>query len=257
MRRHVAAAAVLWVVLTAIGEVLAFADLYPTVGSSEADDFDRIFRILLIMGTPVFTFVIAVLFYSLIRFGSFRKPVEDGPAYRGIGLGPRVWIAITGSLALTTMIFPGLTGLAELQPDKDGYGWGESDAELVVRVVGFRWSWTMEYVDAGVTVSTAQGKELVLPVDTHVKFEIDSTDVIHSFWIPAFRMKIDAVPGRTTHMTVKPTVLGRYEDDDAYRVQCAELCGLDHSTMTFPVRVVTHAEFEQWLESQKPAAQAQ
>ncbi|MCK6563723.1 MAG: cytochrome c oxidase subunit II [Dehalococcoidia bacterium] len=257
MRRHVIAAVAVWVVLTAIGETLALADLYPTVGSSEAEDFDRIFRILIVMGMPVFTFVIAVLFYCVIRFGSFGKPSEDGPAYRGAGLGPRVWLAVTGSLALTVMIFPGLTGLAELQPDKSGYGWGESNAELVVRVVGFRWSWTMEYADAGVTVSTAQGKELVLPVDTHVKFEIESTDVIHSFWIPAFRMKIDALPGRTTHMTVKTTALGRFEDDDAYRVQCAELCGLDHSTMTFPVRVVPRAEFEQWLQSQKPAATAQ
>lgn len=257
MRRHVISAAVLWVILTAIGEALAFADLYPTVGSTEADDFDRIFRILIVMGMPVFTFVIAVLFYCVLRFGSFGMPAGDGPAYRGTGPGPKVWLAVTGSLALTVMIFPGLTGLAKLQPDKNGNGWGEPNAELVVRVAGFRWSWTMEYVDAGVTVSTAQGKELVLPIDTHVKFEIDSTDVVHSFWIPAFRMKIDAIPGRTTHMTVKPTVLGRFEDDAAYRVQCAELCGLDHATMTFPVRVVPRAEFEQWLQSQKPAAAAE
>lgn len=257
MRRHFIAAAIVWAVLTAIGEVLAFTDLYPTVGSSEADDFDRIFRILLIMGTPVFTFVLAVLFYSFVRFGSHSKPAEDGPVYRGTGLAPRVWVLVTACLALTTMIFPGLTGLAELQPNKSGYGWGEEDAELVVRVVGFRWAWTMEYPDAGVTVSTAQGKELVLPVDTTVKFEIDSTDVIHSFWIPAFRMKIDAVPGRTTHMTVKPTALGRFEDDNTYRVQCAELCGLDHSTMMFPVRVVSRAEFESWLAGQKTAAQGQ
>ncbi|MCS7295733.1 MAG: cytochrome c oxidase subunit II, partial [Dehalococcoidia bacterium] len=76
-------------------------------------------------------------------------------------------------------------------------------------------------------------------------------DVVHSFWIPAFRMKIDAIPGRTTYMVVRPVVTGSFDDDQAFRVQCAELCGLDHAKMWLPVRVVEREEFEAWVQQMK------
>jgi cytochrome c oxidase subunit 2 len=88
---------------------------------------------------------------------------------------------------------------------------------------------------------------LVLPVDHQVWVRINSTDVLHSFWIPAFRQKVDVVPGRTTELTFEPIALGDFADDAAYRLQCAELCGRDHTFMMMPVRVVEEAEFEAWL----------
>ena len=255
MRRHLIATGIVWAVLTVIGEALSFLNLYPTVGSSEAADFDRIFRTLLIMGMPVYCFVLAVLFYSFLRFRTRGTPTDDGPSHRGTGTIPKVWVAVTGSLALITMVYPGLVGLSRLQANPTGYGWGPEDAELIVKVTGLQWTWRMEYADTGVTVTTTQGKELVLPIDTTVKFEVNSLDVVHSLWIPAFRMRIDAMPGRTTHMTVKPTELGSFEDDDAFRVQCSALCGMDHTLMTFPVRVVSRADFDTWLAGQKQAQQ--
>ncbi len=255
MRRHFVITFVIWFVLTAVGESLALLNLFPTVGSTEAGDFDRIFRLLLQMGTPVFTFVLAVLFYSFYAFRSRGTPAEDGPAYRGTGSIPRVWIAVTGSLAALTMIYPGLTGLADLQANKSGYGWGDPNAEFVIKVTAFRWAWSMEYVDAGVTVTSAKDPYLVLPINTPVRFEINSTDVVHSLWIPAFRMRIDTLPGRTTFMTVNPDKLGTYDDDQAFRVQCSALCGLNHATMRFPIRVVSQDDFQTWLASQKPASQ--
>ncbi len=255
MRRHLVAAGILWAILTAIGEALSFLDFYPTVGSREAEDFDQIFRTLLFMGMPVFCFVLAVLFYSFLRFRTRGTPTGDGPAYRGTGAIPMAWVAVTGSLALITMVYPGLVGLSRLQSNPTGYGWGPEDAELVVKVTGLQWTWRMEYAGTGVTVTTTQGKELVIPIDTAVKFEVNSLDVVHSLWIPAFRMRIDAMPGRTTHMTVEPNVLGTYENDDAFRVQCSALCGMDHTLMTFPVRVVSRADFDAWLAEQKQAQQ--
>lgn len=252
MKPHVVTAVLLWAVLTAIGEGLALLQAFPVVGSHEAEDFDSIFRFLLYMGVPVFTFVIAVVAYSLLRFGSRERPDGDGPAMHGRGLAPRIWIAITGGLAVFVMIYPGLTGLATLQSGtRTGYGWGDTNAQLIVKATGYRWAWTFDYPDQGVTVNVAKGKELVIPIDTTVKFELKSTDVIHSLWIPAFRMRIDAIPGRQTFFTVRPDVLGSYATDDAYRVQCSMLCGLDHSTMKFPVRVVSQDEFVKWVETQK------
>lgn len=239
----------LWVVISAIGELLLLADLYPTVGSFEADDFDRIFNFLLALGVPVFAFVIAALVYSMYAFRS-ADGSEMGATIRGNGWFPRIWVIVTAGLAGFIMIYPGMTGLRELQSNRNAYGWGDENADVVIHASGAQFNWTFTFAD-GTEVNIAKGKELVLPVHTKVKFNIDSVDVIHSLWIPAFRMKIDAIPGRTTYMTVEPKVLGSYAEDQSFRVQCAELCGLDHSVMMFPVRVVERTEFDQWLASLK------
>jgi cytochrome c oxidase subunit 2 len=251
LNRHAVQFLVLWAILTAAFEAFALLDFYPTVGAPEAEDSDGIFQLLLFMGLPVFAFVVAALAYSMYAFRAKTAPAgnEGGPTIRGTGAAPRVWLAITGGLALLVMIHPGLTGLAALQGDDDGYGWGDPNAELVVNVNAFRFSWEMKYEGTGVTVNTAVGQELVLPVDREVTFRVNSIDVIHSFWIPAFRLKIDAIPGRTTFFSVEPSRVGAYADDSAYRVQCAELCGVDHTLMRFPVRVVEQDEFEAWLAS--------
>jgi len=250
MTRHFVTVALLWAALTAGGEALAFLNMFPTVGSKEAEDFDQIFRTLLFMGIPVFTFVIAVLAYAMLAFRS-RTGDETGPNIRGTGMAPKIWLAVTSGLAVLTMIYPGLTGLANLQGDRNGYAWGTATPELTIQVRGARWYWAFVYPD-GIQLALATDKqaELVLPVDTVIKFEINSDDVVHSFWISAFRMKIDAIPGRTTSMIVQPTEIGDYLQDDAYRVQCAELCGLDHSLMRFPVKVVSKADYAKWEASQ-------
>ena len=250
--KHLIPAAVLWVIITAVGELLVIANLYPTVGSLEADDFDWIFRFLLAIGVPVFAFVIAAIVYSMYAFRS-AKGDEMGSTIRGNGWFPRIWLIVTGGLAAFVMVFPGLTGLQKLQSDRTSYGWGDTEADVVIHATGAQFNWTFTFAD-GTEVNIIKGKELVLPVHQKVRFNIDSVDVVHSLWIPAFRMKIDAIPGRTTYMTVEPKVTGAYADDQSFRVQCAELCGLDHSVMSFPIRVVEKPEFDQWLASLKTGA---
>lgn len=250
--KHLIPAAVLWLIITAIGETLVFANLYPTVGSLEADDFDFIFRFLLALGIPVFAMVIAAITYSMYAFRS-ETGQEVGATIRGNGWFPRIWILVTGSLAAFIMVYPGMTGLHKLQTNRSAYGWGDENADVVIHATGAQFNWTFTFAD-GTEVNILKGKELVLPVDSKVRFDINSVDVIHSLWIPAFRMKIDAIPGRTTYMTVEPKVKGAYAQDQSFRVQCAELCGLDHSVMNFPIRVVDRPEFEQWLASLKTGA---
>ncbi|MFN8617044.1 MAG: cytochrome c oxidase subunit II [Dehalococcoidia bacterium] len=250
--KHLIPAAVLWVIVTAIGETLLLVNLFPTVGSLEADDFDWIFRFLLALGIPVFAMVIAAIAYSMYAFRSDTGD-EMGATIRGHGWFPRIWLIVTGGLAAFVMVYPGLTGLHKLQSDRTAYGWGAQDADVVIEATGAQFNWSFKFAD-GTEVNILKGKELVLPVDSTVRFNINSVDVIHSLWIPAFRMKIDAIPGRTTYMTVEPKVKGDYATDQSFRVQCAELCGLDHSVMNFPIRVVDRAEFDQWLASLKTGA---
>ena len=87
-------------------------------------------------------------------------------------------------------------------------------------------------------------------MDNHVRFEITSRDVLHSFWIPAFRAKIDAVPGLTTTTYATPDRIGSFDEDINYRLQCVELCGVGHGEMTIPVRVVEQSQFDDWIAQQ-------
>lgn len=114
-------------------------------------------------------------------------------------------------------------------------------AEHTVSVVGYKWSWTFNYVEEGTydVGTNADLPVLYLPVGESVRFKLTSPDVIHSFWIIPFLMKMDVIPGRTNEFQVTPTQLG------AFKGKCAELCGVNHSRMLFEVKVVTPEEFAQ------------
>ena len=117
-----------------------------------------------------------------------------------------MWVFATSALALAVMIYPGLIGLARLQDDATGNGWGDKEADLIIEATGFRWAWTFRYPEQDIDL-IGSGQPLVLPLETSIRFNINSTDVVHSFWVPAFRMKIDAMPGRETFVTIETTKL--------------------------------------------------
>ena len=236
--RTLAAAAALWLALTGLGEALLWrAPLLPTAAAHEARVSDEAFRLLVRLAVPVFAFVVSVLVVAVARFRVRGRPEGDGPPVWG---SPRVvgaWLGITGLLAMGIMVNPGLVGLSELMAGH------RHDPDVVVRVEGSMWAWKVSYPGSGIEAAP----EIVLPVDRLVRFEVTSIDVIHSFWVPAFRVKIDAVPGRVTEAYVRPTRVGEFETDPAFRLQCAELCGFGHAGMRMPVRVVPEEEFRSWL----------
>jgi len=112
--------------------------------------------------------------------------------------------------------------------------------QLEVRAIGQQFAWKFEYPELG-EFSTG---ELVLPVNQQARFTMEAVDVIHSFWVPNFGQKMDAVPGIETTINVTPTKTGEFA------VVCAELCGLGHATMRAKARVVTKEEFDAWIEEQ-------
>ncbi|MCP3910807.1 MAG: cytochrome c oxidase subunit II [Actinomycetia bacterium] len=229
----------LWALLIAIGLFLVLGiDLLPGQYAREAEVVDEAYILLLLISVPVFALVSAALLTSFLRFRTKvgpDGPTEDGPPIHTNPKLLRGWLAVTSALALGVTINPGFVGLSELR--------GESEADHVIEVTAQRWSFRFTYENGGTTT-----QELVLPVDQRVRFEVTAADIVHSFWVPAFRVKIDAVPGRVTELYVTPDREGEYEDDEAnIRVQCAELCGIGHSSMAVPVRIVSEEEFEAWV----------
>ncbi len=120
----------------------------------------------------------------------------------------------------------------------------------VINVIGQKWSWSFNYVEedaiGGQTVNVvgtpANPPTLVLPVDEIVRFDLNSPDVIHSFWVAGFHYKEDVIPGKTNTFTLTPTREGTYKG------KCAELCGVYHSRMLFNVRIVSADEYDAYLE---------
>lgn len=240
MRRDLLILGVLWIAVSLLLILLANrVQFFPFAAAREAAVADSAFRLLLLMAAPVFALVLTVLVYSLVRFRGRGDPPDDAPYVREHPGVARAWFVITSALAIYVMYNPGLVGIAEMR--------GEHRADLVVRVEAARWFWKFSYPQHGITA-----RELILPVDRRVRFEVTAVDVLHSFWVPAFRTKIDAVPGMTTTLHVTPTAVGSTANNFNLRVQCAELCGVAHDVMRTPMKIVGQAEFDTWTKAQKP-----
>ena len=127
----------------------------------------------------------------------------------------------------------------------------EDDQQQTVNVVGFRWSWTFNYLDEDVYEIGTPGvpPTLVLPVDEKIQFDLTSPDVIHSFWVPNWLFKMDVIPGKINVFQVTPNKTGTFVG------RCAELCGVDHARMLFNVEVVERAEFDKYIASLRAKGQ--
>ncbi len=232
---------VFWVLFTVIGLLMVWkANLLPAGYAEEAEIGDEAYKLLIGLAVPIFAGVCAALLTILVRqvdkHTSDEIETEDGPHLLTHKRLVPVWVGVSAVLAIGLAVDPGFVGLRDIR--------GESKADLVVEVTAQRWSWTYTY--EGGEISTT---ELVLPLDQRVRFDITSIDIVHSFWVPGFRQKLDAVPGRVTQLYITPNALGDGNVDQTLRVQCAELCGIDHALMATPIRIVSEADFEAWLAS--------
>jgi cytochrome c oxidase subunit II len=222
-------------IAAAVGIAVALAiDWFPTQASVQGEKVDTLWDVLLIASVPIFVLVETVVLYSAIKFR--MRPGEelmDGPPIHGNTRLEIFWTAIPAILlvGLCTYAYVTLTDIEKAPA---------ATPSMPVRVVGEQFTWTFYY--KGQDGKEISSHQLYLPEHTPVYFTVQSKDVIHDFWVPAFRMKIDAVPGIETHLRV--TTKGAPGD---YPVVCAELCGLGHSTMRQTAHVMSKADFDKQL----------
>src|ERR1700742_874218 len=224
-------------VAIAIGIFVALSiSWFPAEGSTQSHDVRTLFDVLLILSVPIFVLVETVILYSVWKFR--MKPGEeekDGPPIHGNTRLEVVWTAIPAIL-LVSLCGYAYSVLRSNEKTHPG--------AMVVTVTERQFAFQFEYPAAG--GKQILSPDLYLPKGQPVVFHLRSLDVIHSFFVPEFSVKLDAVPGITTTLRVTPTRLG------SYPVECTELCGAGHSLMRAAVRVVTPAVFQKWLSSQKP-----
>jgi len=230
--KHIIIVSVLVIAVTAVLILgLSAADLTPQLASEEGQYVDLMFRAQTYVIAFFFSLVVVLMLYSVIVFRRKPEDTSEGPNIEG---NTPLEIAWTVVPLIIVMGF-GVWGAQHLSEITTVHA-----DDLVVKVTGFQYGWSFEYPDYNVTSS-----ELYLPVGRQVSFSLTSRDVIHSFWVPEFRIKQDAVPGQWTTLLVTPSAVGDF------RVRCAELCGYAHSAMYAPVVVIEPDEFEAWLAGQE------
>jgi len=176
----------------------------------------------------IFAIVSAVLVYSLLKFRVKEGDLSDGPPVHGHTTLEIVWTAVPFVLVTAISIVSAIV-LA-----KDSHA---GSNPLVVKVTAEQFAWQFTYPN-GQTYGL-----LRMPIDRHVKLEITSNDVIHSFWVPQMGQKQDAVPGQTNPLVITPDRLGTYP------VICTELCGLGHSLMRSRAVVMSATDYSSWYKS--------
>lgn len=243
MRKHpVIPLLVIGAIASAIGIALAlWIDWFPADAAKQAGPIDTLYDVLMVVSVPIFVLVTTIVLYCVWAFRMRPgQENEDGPPIHGNTRLEVIWTAVPAIL-LVSLCSYAYTVLNDIET--------KHADEIVVEVRAVQYAWTFTYPQEGgrpVTSTT-----LMLPEGRPVLFKISTADVIHSFWVPAFRVKIDAVPGITTEVRVTPTRRGRFP------VVCAELCGLGHATMRSTAVVVSPAELDRWLaEQQAPPAGA-
>jgi len=220
-------------------------DWFGPAGSEEAEPIDRLFDIMVVLSSVVFSIVLVMFGYAIWRYRAKPGDESDGEPIHG---NTRLEIAWT---VIPTVII--LFGA--------GYSWvilddieepAPASERMQVNVTAQQWKWTFEYPEEGVT-----SNELHAPVGTQLDLRLTALDVIHSFWVPEWRIKRDLVPQGAGSDEVDDEVSVTPNVEGTYAVTCTEYCGTGHATMVAFAYVQSDEEFDAWIADQAvPAAAA-
>jgi cytochrome c oxidase subunit II len=264
-RRLLLAAFSLAAVAILIAAPSAFADAITpeSGGSPNADDIDTLYKLTLYIGLAIFLLVEGTLIWSLVKYRARRGGTADQirgntPLEIGWTVGAAtilVVLTVVTFLYLDEIENPPASGPNGLRADQGQFASVDQPDPptsggpvLRIRVNGQQYLWRYDYPgDPGALYSY---EEMVVPTDTTVVLELEASDVIHSWWIPKFGPKADAVPGYVNETWFKVPTPG------TYRGQCAELCGSGHADMRAKVVAVSPDEYQQWAKNKREEIKA-
>jgi cytochrome c oxidase subunit 2 len=226
----------------AVGGALALVAVLipwlPSADAKEAGPVDKVYWFVTIICIGIFALVAGVSVYAVWKFRAAPDEEDDGSPIHGHTGLEVVWTAIPTVLVTAISVYSGVV-LTQIERIPEEH--------RVVEVTAQQFAWSFKYTENGTEITSGT---LALPIDQPVELKLSARDVIHSFWVPEWRMKKDAVPGIETNVVVTPSKLGEFT------VVCTELCGLGHATMRAQALVLTQQGFEDWLREQREAAAA-
>ncbi len=221
---------------------------FQTPANPLAEDASRFHDFVLVIMIAIAMFVLLLMAYVMWRFREASNPSPSRTTQNA--LLEVVWTAVP-VLILAVIALPSMRLL---------YAYDQvSEAEITIRAIGHQWYWSYEYPEhgdftfdarmvrsdalaAGQPRLLATDLPVVLPADTAIRVLVTADDVIHAWAVPAFFVKVDAVPGRVNELLIAPVAA-----PGMYYGQCSELCGRDHSFMPIAVKIVPRAEFDDWV----------
>ncbi|NET55068.1 MAG: cytochrome c oxidase subunit II [Symploca sp. SIO2E6] len=256
--------------------------LMPVAASEEAGQVDGLFNTMMTIATGLFILIQGALIYSVIKFRRRKNDQTDGPSVHGNVPLEIVWTAIPAVIVLILSLYSfevynimgGLDPMAshdhhssqlahhqQMSTDEQdvdqsliafapsqgqlALGLGASpktegqEASLTVDVMGLQYAWIFTYPDTDIVSG-----DLHIRVNEEVQLNLTAMDVLHAFWLPQFRIKQDAIPGRESQLRFTPTKLGDYP------IICAELCGSYHGAMVTRLYVDTPEDYQAWVQEQ-------
>ena len=216
----------------AVSAVALLIPWLPPSASVERGRIDLVFWIVTAICIAIFAIVFAVSIFSYMRFRARPDDDSDGPPIHGHTGLEIAWTAVPTVLVVVIAV---VSAVALAKNDNI-----PAD-HMTVEVTAQQFAWSFKYPGGGDVTTT----ELRLPLNRSTELELRALDVIHSFWVPQFGQKQDAVPGITTHLKITPDKLGTFP------VICTELCGLGHALMRSRAIVMEPAAFQKWLAEAK------
>src|SRR3954447_24856474 len=201
--------------------------------STAAPKIDTLLDVIIVLASFVFAIVMVMMIYSVWKWRGKPGDESDGAPIHGNTRLEIAWTVIPTVIVLFGAVYSWITldKIEAHDPDR-----------MVVDVYSQQYEWHFDYPETGTT-----SRELHVPVDRQIEFRMHALDVIHSFWVPEWRIKKDNVPGITTRAYITPTKTGDFT------LVCTELCGYGHATMRAPVGVqASQGAFDQWATSQDP-----
>ena len=218
-----------------IGTAVALGGCLPSPATDRAKSIDALYFGFLIAAALVALTVVVPVTIAIVRFR--RRPGDARPAQaRGKEALEIGWTVAAGLVVLALFI-----GTVIVQGQVEAVDHA-APGSVEIDVTGFRWGWRFTYPANGLTISGGDepGPQVPVPVGTPITIRLDAVDVIHSFYVPLFLFKRDAIPGRTNVFQFTVDHAG------AYRGQCAEFCGVGHSRMMFTILAMSPADFAAW-----------
>jgi cytochrome c oxidase subunit 2 len=237
------------VVAAVMSVVLVQFNWFGPADSAQSDEIDTLFDVMIILSSFVFAIVMVMLAYAVWKFRAKPGDEGDGEPIHGNTKLEITWTVIPTVIVLFGAIYSWIV-LNDIE--------AKASDRMPLKVTAQQYKWTFSYPEVQVGEANGQpvyltSNELHVPVDRQLDISLTALDVIHSFWVPEWRIKRDAVPAGAGGDEIDSEFVVTPDTEGTFSLICTELCGIGHSTMRATVVVESQADFDKWIAEEKAA----